>query len=47
MAVQQRQHVDALVCLTCFSGLIGVYVFDILQTPSGCRQIFRWCIVAP
>jgi len=47
MAVQQRQHVYAVVCLTCFSGLIGVYVFDILQSPSGCGQIYRRCVATP
>ena len=36
MAVQQRQHVDAVVCRTCFSGLVGLYVFDNSQIPRGC-----------
>jgi hypothetical protein len=31
--------VDAIVCLTCFSPLIGMYVFDILQNLSGCRYL--------
>ena len=47
MAVQQRQHADAVVCLTCFSGLIVMYVFDILQTPSGCGQIYRGRVATP
>ena len=34
-AVQQRQHVDAVGCHRLISGLIGVFVFDILLIPSG------------
>ena len=43
-AVQQRQHVDAVGCGTFFSGLISMFVFDILQIPSGCNQIYSGCI---
>ena len=32
-AVQQRTYIDAVWCLTFCSGLIGVFVFDILQIP--------------
>jgi len=39
MAVQQRQHVYAVGCLTCYGRLIDIFVFDILQIPSGCKQI--------
>jgi hypothetical protein len=35
-AVQQRQHVDAVVSPLFFSGLISVFFFDILQIGSGC-----------
>jgi hypothetical protein len=38
MAVQQRQHVDAVRWRTCFSGMISVFVFDMLRIPSGCIQ---------
>jgi len=34
--VQGEKHVDAVKCLTLFSGLINVFVFDILKIPSGC-----------
>jgi hypothetical protein len=37
-AVQQRQHVDGVGCDMFFSGLISVFVFDILQIQSGCIQ---------
>jgi hypothetical protein len=36
MAVQQRQHVDVIGCGMIFSGLIGMFVFHILQISSGC-----------
>jgi hypothetical protein len=39
MAVQQGQHVAAVGCHTFFSGLISVFVFDILQILSESRQI--------
>ena len=39
MAVQQRQHVDAVGCLTYYGGLIDIFVFDILQIPSGFKEI--------
>jgi len=32
-ALQQRKCVDAVECFTFCSGLIGVFVFDILQIP--------------
>jgi hypothetical protein len=38
-AVQQTQHVDAVGCPTFSSGLISMFVFDILQIPSRCIQI--------
>jgi hypothetical protein len=47
MAGQQRQHVDAIGCRTSFSGLISMFVFDILQIPGGCIQICRRFIAAP
>jgi hypothetical protein len=28
--------VDAEGCRTCFGGLVSIFVFDILQIPSGC-----------
>jgi hypothetical protein len=34
-AVQQRQLVDAVRCRKLFSGLIGMFVFGILQIPIG------------
>jgi len=37
--VQHRQHVDAVGIRTFFSGLIGIFVFDVLQIRSGCIQI--------
>jgi hypothetical protein len=43
-AVQQRQHVDAVGCGTFSSGLISKFVFDILQIPNGCIQIYNGCI---
>jgi hypothetical protein len=38
-AVQQRQYVDRVRCRKLFSGLIIMFVFDILEIPSGCTQI--------
>jgi hypothetical protein len=38
-AVQQKKHGDAAVYRPFFSGLISMFVFDILQTPSSCIQI--------
>jgi len=35
MAVQQRQYVDAVRCRTFLSGSISMFVFDILQIPTG------------
>jgi hypothetical protein len=35
--------VDAIVFRSFFSGLISKFVFDILQIPSGCSQIFIGC----
>lgn len=46
-AVQQRQHVDVVVCLTLFSGLISKSVFDVLQIPSECIRISSGCISSP
>ena len=43
-AVQQRQYVDAAGCGTFMSGLISFFVFDILQIPSRCIQIYSGCI---
>jgi len=40
----KRQHVDGVGCLTLFSGLVSMFVFDILQIPSGCIRICRRCI---
>jgi hypothetical protein len=37
--VQHRQYVNAVGIPTFFSGLIGMFVFDVLQIPSGCRKI--------
>ena len=43
-AVQRRQHVDVAGCRTFFfSGLISMFVFDILQIPSACSQIYCGC----
>jgi hypothetical protein len=41
MVIQQRQHVEAVGCRTCVTGLIGVCVLHILQNSSVCRQICR------
>jgi hypothetical protein len=39
-AVQQRQHVDAVWCGTCFGGLVSTFmVIYILRIPSGCIRI--------
>jgi len=38
-AVQQRQHVGAAGCRAFFSGLIGIFVFDVLQIPCTPIQI--------
>jgi hypothetical protein len=38
-AVQQRQRVDAVGCSMFFSGLISMFVFDILHIPSRWIQI--------
>jgi hypothetical protein len=46
-AVQQRQYVDAVGCPTYSSGLISIFVFDILQNPAGCIHICSGCICAP
>jgi hypothetical protein len=35
MGVQQSQHADAAGCHMFFSGLSNMFVFDILQIPSG------------
>jgi hypothetical protein len=43
MALQQRQHVDAVRCRTCFSGMISIFVFDILRIPSWCIKISSAC----
>ena len=39
-----RQHMDAVVCPTFFSGLISMFTFGILQIPSMCIQNCGWCI---
>jgi hypothetical protein len=44
MAVQYRQHEDAVGCRTFCSGLSRMFVFDILQIPSGYIHICNWCI---
>jgi len=43
MAVQQRQHVDAVGCRTFFSGIISMSVLDILGIPSGENHICSGC----
>jgi hypothetical protein len=35
-AIRQGQHLDAVRCRTLFSGLISMFVFDILQILSRC-----------
>jgi hypothetical protein len=42
MAVQQKQHVEAVGYLMVVSGLISVFVFNISQIPS--RRIVLFCI---
>ena len=42
-ALQHRQHVYMVGCHVSFGGLISMFVFDILQIPSGCIQICRGC----
>jgi hypothetical protein len=44
--VQQRQHLFAVGCRTCFSGLIIMCMFGILQIPSACIQICVECIAS-
>jgi len=39
VAVQQRQHVYAVVCLTYYGRLIDIFVYHILKISSGCKQI--------
>jgi hypothetical protein len=39
MTVQRGQHVPVVGCRTFFSRPISMFVFDILQIPSGCIQI--------
>jgi hypothetical protein len=34
-SVQQRQHMDAVGCHTFITGLISMFMFDIVQFPSG------------
>lgn len=41
MAVQQKQHVNAIGCRMVVSGLISMFVFDISQIPS--RRIVLFC----
>jgi len=45
--VQQRQYVDAVGCRTYSSGLISMFVVDILQIPAGCIQICSGYICTP
>jgi hypothetical protein len=48
-AVQQRQHVDAVGYRKSFKGLITMFVFDILQSPVRCIQIYSGALhpIAP
>ena len=46
-ALQQRQCVDAVGCRTYSSGMISMFVSDILQIPAGCIQICNGCICTP
>jgi hypothetical protein len=39
MAVQQSEYVNAAEYGTLVSGLIGLFVFDILQIASGCNLL--------
>jgi len=41
---QQKQHVFAVGCRTCFSGLIIFFLFGFLKIPRGYIQIFVGCI---
>jgi hypothetical protein len=40
----KRQHVDRVGCRAPLSGLINMFVFNILQIPGGCIRICRRCI---
>ena len=44
-----RGNVDPVGCFMFFSGLISMFIFDVLWIPSGCIQIYSGCIapVAP
>jgi len=43
-AVEQRQPVDAARCLTFVNGLVGLFIFDIPQIPSGSIRICSVCV---
>jgi hypothetical protein len=45
--MQQRQNLDAVGCRTIFSGLLSMFVFDILQIPDECIQICSGCKALP
>ena len=44
MAVQHKQHVDAVGCHAFFRGLISMFVFGIVKILNGCIQDHRGCI---
>jgi hypothetical protein len=46
-AVEQKQPVDAARCRAFAKGLIGMFVIDFQQIPSGSIQMFSVCIAPP
>jgi len=44
MAFQNKQHMNVIVCHIFFSGLIHMFILNILQIPNGFKEIFSECI---